>query len=366
MGHVEKYGNGKFRGRTYVNGKRVSKTFDSQSAAWAWVDGTELPTPASSSFAPAGFVASASSVTVNEFLKAGGHVTAHMKPNTIDFTRSLTDAHIKPRWGDVALSAITHHDLQQWVVKELDNGKRSPATVQHIARLMKRVLDSAVGASLIPANPAVGLKTPHFEEEEMRFLNTAEIQRLVDAFDERYKPLVHVCAFGGLRIGEALGLRWKRVDMFAGKIEIIEIVSEIRGKIVRGTPKTRSSRRTVSIPRSAVYALTDHSRRPGVDTTPDAFVFPAPKGGQTRYGNFYKRVWLPAVAASGLAPLRPHDLRHTAVALWIAAGGGPKEIAVRIGHSSVSFTLDRYGHLFPSQDAALTARLDTLILKGID
>jgi hypothetical protein len=58
--------------------------------------------------------------------------------------------------------------------------------------------------------------------------------------------------------------------------------------------------------------------------------------------------------------LRIHDLRHTAVALWIAAGANPKEVSARAGHSSVSFTLDRYGHLYPEADTALRDRLDAL------
>jgi hypothetical protein len=71
-------------------------------------------------------------------------------------------------------------------------------------------------------------------------------------------------------------------------------------------------------------------------------------------------VWRPAVRAAGLDGLRIHDLRHTAVALWIAAGAYPKEVAARAGHASVSFTLDRYGHLYPEADAALRDRLDAL------
>jgi Phage integrase family len=76
-------------------------------------------------------------------------------------------------------------------------------------------------------------------------------------------------------------------------------------------------------------------------------------------------VWLRAVRAAGLAPLRPHDLRHTAVALWIAAGANPKEVSVRAGHTSVAFTLDRYGHLFEGHDLELRDRLDTMLAEGL-
>jgi integrase len=69
---------------------------------------------------------------------------------------------------------------------------------------------------------------------------------------------------------------------------------------------------------------------------------------------------VPATKAAGLQGLRIHDLRHTAVALWTAAGATPKEVAVRAGHTSVSFTLDRYGHLYPEADTTLRDRLEAL------
>jgi integrase len=93
---------------------------------------------------------------------------------------------------------------------------------------------------------------------------------------------------------------------------------------------------------------------------PDDHVFKAPQGGTLRIVAFRNRTWRPATEAAGLTGLRIHDLRHTAVALWIAAGASPKEVAVRAGHTSVSFTLDRYGHLYPEAEMRLRDRLDTL------
>jgi integrase len=78
-----------------------------------------------------------------------------------------------------------------------------------------------------------------------------------------------------------------------------------------------------------------------------------------RLAGFRHRIWRPATKAARL-DVRIHDLRHTAVALWIAAGANPKEVAARAGHTSVSFTLDRYGHLYPDADQALRDRLDAL------
>jgi Phage integrase family len=86
--------------------------------------------------------------------------------------------------------------------------------------------------------------------------------------------------------------------------------------------------------------------------------------GKLRVIAFRARIWRPATRNAGLDGLRIHDLRHTAVALWIAAGANPKEVAARAGHTSVSFTLDRYGHLYPGSDAALRDRLDAIYSAG--
>jgi integrase len=142
-----------------------------------------------------------------------------------------------------------------------------------------------------------------------------------------------------------------------GTVQVAEIVVEVGGVLHIGPPKTRASRRRVGLPWFVVEELAAHLAGPG---DPEAFVFTAPQGGPLRVHGFRARVWRPATRAAGVDGLRIHDLRHTAVALWIAAGANPKEVSARAGHASVSFTLDRYGHLYPEADTALRDRLDAL------
>jgi integrase len=191
----------------------------------------------------------------------------------------------------------------------------------------------------------------------MRFLTPTEIVTLAQAIRPTYRALVFVGAYGGLRIGELAGLRRGRVDLLRGTVSVAEVVTEVGGRLHFGPPKTRASRRTVGLPRFVVRELEGHLA--GI-TAPDDHVFAAPEGGTLRIVAFRNRIWRPATDAAGLAGVRIHDLRHTAVALWIAAGASPKEVAVRAGHTSVSFTLDRYGHLYPEADTRLRDRLDTL------
>jgi integrase len=104
--------------------------------------------------------------------------------------------------------------------------------------------------------------------------------------------------------------------------------------------------------------LAEHLAR-YVDDDPSALVFTSPQGQPLRNTNFRRQVWYRAVAEAGLPDgLRIHDLRHTCASLLISQGAHPKAIQTVLGHSSITVTMDRYGHLFPSDMEALAAALD--------
>jgi integrase len=282
--------------------------------------------------------------------------TTNLRPKTRDRDELLLRRLALPSFGAVPLAAISQRDVRAWVA-ELSARGLAPATVQKAYQLLGKVMGAAVDAGMLAQTPCRRVPLPKVEREEMRFLTPAEVATLADAIQPRYRALVLVGAYGGLRIGELAGLRRSRVDLLRGTVQVAEIVVEVRGVLHIGPPKTRASRRTVGLPRFVVEELAAHLDSPG---DPEAFVFTAPQGGPLRVTAFRARVWRPATRAAGLDGLRIHDLRHTAVALWIAAGANPKEVAARAGHASVSFTLDRYGHLYPEADTALRDRLDAL------
>src|SRR5829696_5117198 len=266
-------------------------------------------------------------ITLAEWLETWWGSAADLRPSTVARDRAYLNSLVLPRFGTSPLAAITQPDVQAWVAQLTARGF-APATVVKAYQLLGRTLTAAVNADMIPRSPCRAVRLPKIEREEMRFLNPAEVARLADAIGPRYRALVLLGAYGGLRMGELAGLR--------------------RGR--------------VGLPRVVLKELAAHMGPVG---PADAHVFTAEKGGVLRTSNFRIKVWLPAVRTAGLAPLRPHDLRHTAVALWIAAGANPKEVSVRAGHTSVSFTLDRYGHLFPGHDAELRDRLDAMHAQGL-
>jgi Phage integrase family len=170
-----------------------------------------------------------------------------------------------------------------------------------------------------------------------------------------YGLLVRLAAWSGLRAGEIAALRVRRFDRRAGRFEVAESVQEIHGALVYGPPKTYA-RRAVDLPMELASELAAHLD--GRDCDPEALILTAPGGGPLRHHNFYKRFFKPAVLRAGLDPrTRFHDMRHTAAALMIAEGAHLLAVKERLGHSTIQVTADRYGHLFPSLEEALTNRL---------
>src|SRR5215217_1816725 len=269
--------------------------------------------------------------------------------------RPVLGAWIRMRSAVVNAGQHWSEDLRAWVT-ELSAKGLAPATVHKCYQILSKILAAAVEGGMIPRSPCRQIPLPRIERAEMRFLTVAEVRRLAVAVGPSYRALILLGAYGGLRIGEMAGLRRKRLDLAAGVVEVAEVVTEMHGHLYLGPPKTTAGRRRVGLPRVVIEALEEHLA--GRPIEPDSFVFALSNGGPLRTANFRTRVWRPATRAAGLEGLRIHDLRHTAVALWIAAGAGPREVATRAGHMSVSFTLDRYGHLYPEADRALRDRLD--------
>jgi integrase len=332
-------------------GRERSKSFSRKVDAERWVAEIEHAKTRGAWADPA-----LGKVRFSDWLAAWWATTTNLRPSTRARDETLLRLYAVPRFGDIPVAAISQLEVRAWVA-ELSARGFAPATVTKAYQLLGKVMAAAVDAGYLAQTPCRNVPLPRVEREEMRFLTPTEIVTLAEAIRPAYRALVFVGAYGGLRIGELAGLRRSRVDLLRGTVRVAEILTEVAGRLHFGPPKTWASRRTVSLPRVVTRELQAHLASGG---EPNDHVFTAPQGGTLRIVAFRNRIWRPATDAAGLAGLRIHDLRHTAVALWIAAGASPKEVAVRAGHTSVSFTLDRYGHLYPEADTRLRDRLDRL------
>ena len=164
----------------------------------------------------------------------------------------------------------------------------------------------------------------------------------------------------GLRWSEVAGLKVGRVDFLRRTITVVETVDDVGGRVVVADVKTRSSRRTVSVPQVVLVVLAEHMARLGI-RGPDEYLFTAPGAGPVRYHNFRHRVWLPATAAVGLGGLTFDGLRYAATSMMAQAGVDIATASKRLGHSSVRVTADVYLPLVTSVDQEAAARLGAIM-----
>lgn len=299
----------------------------------------------------------AGSETVGEFAQRWWPTTVHLRPSARERIASSVRTHVLPRWADVPLSKVDHLEVSAWVA-ELST-KRSASTTRKAYHAWSQILAAAVKARLLTHNPAQEVPLPSMVREEMRFLTADELDRLAQTAGPEWRAWFLVAGWCGLRFAELAGLQREHLDVSGRIVQVRGQIVEVNGRLCPQTfEKTKAGRRRVPMPTFVATAVAEHllARR-----DPSGLAFTTAGGGVLRNGNFRRRVFDPAVARAGIAPLRPHDLRHTAVSLWIAAGTDVLEVSRRAGHSSSAFTLDRYGHLFPDAGERMSDRLDAYL-----
>jgi integrase len=264
-----------------------------------------------------------------------------------------------PHLGSLPLRNITKPKVKELLADLQIEGVGTPS-INSVHRLLRRVLAVAVEDGRIQANPASRVQAPKVVAGEMRFLTAKEVAALANSVEPRYRTLVYFLAYTGTRIGEAAALRRRNVDLLKGQAHIVEASKEVGGKLYLGATKTEKGR-SVYLPAFLAEMMAKHIEQFVDATNKDALVFTTSTGSVVRQTGFRRRTFKPAAARAGLAEgLRPHDLRHTAVALAIEAGWHPKKIQEMLGHSSIEVTLGTYGHLFSTLHSEGADQLDAL------
>lgn len=280
----------------------------------------------------------------------------HLKPSTALRYREVARTHVVPKWGAWPLAKVARSDVAAWI-GDLVSAGMSPGLVRKVYLVTSMIFDAAVADHRIGRNPAQGVRLPRQPRREPRFLNPIELQRLVEASGDQGLHIL-VLALTGLRFGEFAALKVGRVDPVRNRLTVAESVSVVGSQLVWTTPKTHQVR-SVPVPPALMAYIVEQARGRGADD----LVFPAPMGGPLRLNNWRRRVFDPACERAGLTNLTPHDLRHTAASLAIAAGANVKAVQQMLGHASAAMTLDVYAGLFPDDLDAVGRSLDALVCR---
>ena len=308
-------------------------------------------------------------------------ITATIRPSTFDSYARNIRIHVIPKAVAMApLQQVTAPMLNALYGDLLAGANRralSPRSVAYVHTILHRAFRDAVRWNLIVRNPADQADPPRARPSEQvraRTWTGEEIARFLDATaDSRYCPLWRLIATSGMRRGEALGLRWDDVDLTKGRLSVNRTLvqdGDYRADdtgMAWGTPKTARGRRAISLDRETIGALRAHRARQhqerllaGASYVDEGLVF-CGRSGEPVHPKVVSNLFRKAVARHAMPYLSVHGLRHSWATLALQAGVHPKIVPGRLGHSTISITLDIYSHVNPAMDADAANTVAALI-----
>src|SRR5713101_4721275 len=247
-------------------------------------------------------------ITLSEFVRAEWKPNAALalKKSSMRIYGYQLEKYIFPALGSVPLRDI-HRAHIEACLSGLKQKAHATSTLRSVRATFSTVLQSAVERGYIEKNPAHGIRIREADtKKERRFYSPAEIRKLLAVLTEPCRTVVSIGVLTGLRIGEILGLRWKRVDLLRGTIEVAETYSS--GEF--GSPKTRSSNRVIPIS-DYLRALLESHRVGTKSIAPNGLVFCTPSGTPLNQKNIYNRVLAPACDRIKQPRVSWHSFRHT-------------------------------------------------------
>ncbi|MBA2625866.1 MAG: site-specific integrase [Acidimicrobiia bacterium] len=286
-----------------------------------------------------------------------------LRPRVKELYGSYLRLHIGPSLGHLRLADVTTVNVRRWHSQLLADGPGA-STAAKCYRLLRAILSTAVEDRLITINPCT-IKGAGVEPVTLRSVPTpSQAWVLAAEVQPRFRALVLLAAFVGLRKGELLGLERGHVDLTAGTLTVaLQRQQSARGQHLVGPPKTAAGKRTLVLPPDIASELADHLARwtgPGQE----ALVFPGEKGGPLRTG-VLQHEWDRARRRLGLEKVRLHDLRHLAGTMAASTGAGTKELMHRLGHASPQ-AAQRYQHATRARDSAIAEAMNSLIRLARD
>lgn len=309
-------------------------------------------------------------------LTVGEHLTAwleskrppNVRPATWISYEAQVNLHLAPLHR-IALAKLTPNDVRNLVRRLLDEGL-SPRSAGYALVILRMALRQAVADRLLGRNVATYVDLPRREQVEIQPLSPLQARQLVAAAREDRRGALWILLLGtGVRLGEALGLRWADIDLEDGKISVRGSLRpqplKLRGadpRLALVETKTAASRRTIAGPAFVLAALRQHQARSAeVPANVMNLVFTTPRGtpidprnANRQFGEFLRRNELPHI--------RVHDLRHTAASLLLAQGFTLEDVKRYLGHSSIVQTSNTYGHLVAGRSAEVAAGMDRALI----
>ena len=300
-----------------------------------------------------------------------------MAPKTLQVYRYMMEKHIKPALGACRIGELRPLHITEYYNQKLESGRLngkiglSPQSVRHHDRLLNVALKCARRLNRILRNPPEDIAKPTVPPREIEILNDQQATALLAAVagTRLYAPVFLVLRTG-LRRGEILALRWTDLDLSRGTVTVQQSLEQTKAGLRFKSPKSKRSRRTVTLPNVAVEVLREHKREQAeerlalgigksemVFTRDDGSLWPPDK---------LSRQFGVVVCQAGIGHVTSHGLRHGHITNLLREGVHPKIASERAGHASVATTLDLYSHAAENQQHEAAEKVDMAMRKTLE
>lgn len=292
------------------------------------------------------------------------YAAINTRARTSEGYRMICDKHLIPHLGGIVLAQLQPAHVQSYYSVALKEGRSdgkgglSARTLKHHHRVLSEALEWGIKQGLLARNICKQVTPPRPIPQDMQVLTEYEVEKLLEvARPTQYYHLIHLALYTGMRRSEVLGLRWKDADMVLAAVRVTQGLHRLANQeTVFTEPKTPKSRRSVALSPAAVLDLRHHYQEQkgirdalGVSITDDDLVFANPDGSPLSPSTV-SHAFADLCKKAGIEGIRLHDLRHTHATLLMKRGTKPKVVQERLGHSSISVTMDIYSHVLPGMD----------------
>lgn len=292
------------------------------------------------------------------------YVKPNLSPRGYERYESIVRVHLVQATGSIPLTQLRSNHLQKHYSAMLEAGL-SPRSVRYDHVVLHKALATALKWGLIARNVADGVDVPRAKRSDMQTWDETEVNQFLEAAkDTQYYPLFYLALFSGMRRSEILALRWQDIDFIYSQVYISRSLHHLKdGTYIFTQPKSEKSRRTIALPPSAYLVLQDYRKQKEaegllLDTPLKDTDLAFSALGKPLRPNTVSRAWSLLATKAGVKVIRLHDARHTHASLMLKQGIHPKIVQERLGHSTISITLDTYSHVAPGLQEAAAKRFD--------
>lgn len=368
---IKKLSNGRFRARYFrgydaKTGKRVypAKTFDTEREAREW--------RAAETSSRSSTIIGGRGVLLSAYLDNWLANKLNLRENSRESYRVAIDTYIKPKLGGIKLSRLTPDHVEEWQA-DLLKREISGKTVSHARTVLYGALKSAKRKDLVRSNAVSNTDGPKIEKPNRYPLTVDEALAIMAACEGAKHGLAYqLLAHCGLRPEEVAGVKWADLDLSSGKrgvLRVNQVVHQMRGGKWRfHDPKTKSGERVIKFPAETAAKLIEHRKRQlaqkfrmGKLWQDHDLVFTNDIGEPVKQDTLavkFRRMILSIGLPVGVSM---YTLRHFFVSASLIAGVDAKTVSREAGHSKVSFTLDRYGHVLDEMHDAAADKRERLL-----